>query len=314
MKIRKNTVIVTVGPSNCGKSYWCNNHLVPVLSGEFESVHYISTDDLRRYVLNKDLDKYDRQMWAASNQAFDLLFAELEAVISYPCNQDVVVIDSTALNADFRKRVVNLAKKHNYGVQYVLFDYDVKEYFGDGNSDVIKKHYNSFKRDVLPVISREIETKNITRIKSKSKFDFQIEIERDNARTLKLDSENVCIIGDVHSSKSFFEMVERTKNFDKIVLIGDVIDKGREEDCEEIIEYILANPRFLVIKGNHEHFFSIYDKTKNSVEQDVLDCYFGHTQSTNEGFKAKIHALIAECYDFIEGPNWIATHSPCELK
>jgi hypothetical protein len=74
LPLSSHTILVTVGPSNCGKSYACTQKLLPQVPAH--EVAYLSSDECRRELLGTpQADKMSDQMLALSKQAFNLLLA-----------------------------------------------------------------------------------------------------------------------------------------------------------------------------------------------------------------------------------------------
>ena len=78
------SLIITVGPTNCGKTFFTKNVLIPKLTNILKeknikpNIQYVSSDQIRRNCLNDDLSKYDQQMMEISSQVFDLLLYQTE--------------------------------------------------------------------------------------------------------------------------------------------------------------------------------------------------------------------------------------------
>jgi len=89
LQTRIHTVLVLVGPTECGKSTFAREVLVPQLRVEEADKHFhmnvqvLSSDDIRRELLGFDYDKHDRMMLEASAQAFDLLEKRLEVATRF---------------------------------------------------------------------------------------------------------------------------------------------------------------------------------------------------------------------------------------
>src|SRR5690348_6469323 len=115
------TIFLLVGPTNCGKSYFSEQILIPNLNKILKeknitpNIQYISSDKIRRQLLsNENLDKYEYKMLEVSFQAFDLLYNYTDLVTQFPINSHFVIIDTTGLNKEFRDKIINIAKKNNY--------------------------------------------------------------------------------------------------------------------------------------------------------------------------------------------------------
>ncbi len=324
LKIKKNTIVVTVGPSNCGKSYWCENNFLPIASGLFETVHYISSDNLRRMIIGSDLDKHDSELFAVSDQAFNMLWTELESVISYPANQDIVVVDSTALSPSFHEKITTLAKKHHYNLCFVTFNYkNTKDYYSDRNNFIIKNHVRKFKETTLKSINSYKNFAQVYNIKSHAEISHEIIREEEPKNGLRLDNNSkYAVVGDIHGCyRELEEMLNqlRAKKFQDIILIGDIFDKNKEKDsAEKTINLIKENLDLIrLVRGNHDHFAEVFwTKKDTQVPQDILNKYFNDAVFLAESpeLQKKFLDLLKLSYHWVETKEAIITHSPCQTK
>lgn len=107
------TIFILVGPTNSGKTHFCQNVLIPGLNKAHAglNIQYISSDDIRRRLNNNmTLSKYDSRMTEVSHQAFRSLYHELDQVTQFPVNCHFAIVDTTGLNtarseASCRERV-----------------------------------------------------------------------------------------------------------------------------------------------------------------------------------------------------------------
>lgn len=186
-EIRTNvhTILMLVGPTECGKTTFANEVLMPKLRLHDEerglrgNVQILSSDVIRQEMLGYDYDKYDSVMLEASEQAFGLLMERLRLATSFPINAEFVIVDTTGLSEDFRAQVRQIAEQNHYNVEAVVFDYRRRgDYYASERSKrLISTHINRLKREVLPVLSKE-GYKAVHRIKAK---DFGFEAEKQNA-------------------------------------------------------------------------------------------------------------------------------------
>lgn len=232
-----------VGPSNCGKTHFCQNFLIPQLS-QF-NVQYISTDDIRRKILNEpSIDKYDNQMLEASVQAFDILYNYLDNVTQFPINCHFAIVDTTGLKANFREKIYQIANKNHYHLELIVFNYGKEDKItmeeNETMRNVIKKHVDVFKRETLKNLRKE--RKKCHYIKAPiSNLKLTIK-DQDLYQKTKLNPNNqYLIIGDVHECIDEVKTLltnygfkiennqvydtDKTKTTD-IIFVGDLIDKG----------------------------------------------------------------------------------------
>jgi len=118
MKLHLHTIILLCGPSCCGKTHYVTQHLIPQLRALQRerrlNIQHIASDDLRcRLLGDPDMDLRDTQnnfpLKYAGEAAFQLLETLVDQTTRFPINAEFVIVDSTALNEDFRKKMVALA-------------------------------------------------------------------------------------------------------------------------------------------------------------------------------------------------------------
>jgi predicted kinase/predicted phosphodiesterase len=265
INVGMHTVVILVGPSQSGKSTWAW-HFVEKIKAKNPQLRttVLSSDEIRREILGKDLDRYHPEMLEASEAAFDLLFSRLASVTRFPINNEFVVVDTTGLDPDFRFKVADLAKQNNYRVCVVLFDYSTNEYFKDVEGltkTIVSKHVEAFKQRVLLGIKRKSYDYSFS-VKSKEQdFFSQLEVNIadldlwERANFFEPISKPLAIIGDVHESvDALKELVSKLPENSQIVFLGDLFDKG--QDTANMLEYLeeLVAAGAIVVVGNHESF------------------------------------------------------------
>jgi predicted kinase len=337
-----------IGPTECGKSTFAKNILIPQLRHEnaeknyIANVQYLSSDEIRQELLGHPYDKYASMMMEASAQAFDLLFRKLQAVTTFPINADFVIVDTTGLAEDFRKKVIQIAKDQHYRLEAIVFDYrNIRDYYASERSKkVIANHVNRLRRDVLPQLRRS-DFDDIHRIREKNflqpdSYAVTVENREEYVTHLLPHDHYYIIVGDVHESldelqklitSHGFEVVEgkitpTAKSRDKkFVLIGDFIDKGK--NTAATVEFLFENRDFFYfIKGNHENFVSKYLKGEiHDVDPQLLENFFDSIPilAADDELLDKFQALVdlsKDFYRFIgkENNSFYLTHAPCHNR
>lgn len=263
-EIRTNvhTILMLVGPTECGKTTFANEVLMPKLRLHDEerglrgNVQILSSDVIRQEMLGYDYDKYDSVMLEASEQAFGLLMERLRLATSFPINAEFVIVDTTGLSEDFRAQVRQIAEQNHYNVEAVVFDYRRRgDYYASERSKrLISTHINRLKREVLPVLSKE-GYKAVHRIKAKdfvsaesaaaeegsapieqperTVYSVIVENERQYIDSILPRGQEYVVIGDVHESVD--------------ALRGLLLDYGcKLEDDRIILSDKLANTVFIL--------------------------------------------------------------------
>lgn len=356
MEIQTNvhTVFLMVGPTECGKTTFAKEVLIPSLQFIDETkrmkanVQYLSSDAIRQELLGHEHDKYDQVMLETSEQAFHLLFEKLRMVTSFPVNAEFVVVDTTGLAEDFRAKVREIARENNYRVEVILFDYRNREdyYASERSKKLITSHINRLKKEVIRSLAGERYAR-IHRIRSKDfyspatlqvnpAYSIVISDKDEYVSTILPPDQTYLIIGDIH------ECVEELKGLlvrqgfvlnenkllasgkekqTKIILAGDWIDKGKQ--TKETIEFLYENRElFYFVTGNHENFVYKYLHGEISeVDEELLRTYFDSIQilSTDDSLREKFTYLYRLSRPFykrtgITGPSFYVTHAPCKNK
>lgn len=337
------TVIITIAPSNAGKTYFVENIIKKQLKIRYPDLKFrhISSDNLRRNLLvDPKRDKYDDEMMQVSIQAFDLLESELNAAISYPVNNEIVVVDTTGLSDKFRQRIISIAQKNCYNVAALLFNYkNTEEYFLHQHntkfSFVTKQHIRKLKENVLGKLGKTEYTAGIYEINSKFDFDkYNILVPSYDGyqQCFIPQNEEITVIGDIHGKydlllkllekNDFLDGYDKLKvtNKRKVLLIGDLIDKGSLEGQRQVIEFVYNNlDKIYIVKGNHENF--VYKQLKGinteKMPQDFLDKYFNSLElfKQDEELKNKFFTIVENSKVFYaQKGSFIATHAPCKTK
>jgi predicted kinase len=348
IQTKQHTIYMLIGPTECGKSTFAKNILIPQLRHEnaeknyIANVQYLSSDEIRQELLGHPYDKYDSMMMEASGQAFDLLFHKLHAVTSFPINADFVIVDTTGLAEDFRKKVIQIAQDQHYRLEAIVFDYrNIRDYYASERSKkVIANHVNRLRRDVLPQLRRS-DYDDIHRVREKNflqpvGYEVVVANREEYVTHLLPHDHYYIIVGDVHESldelkelitSHGFELVDgkitpTAKSRDKkFVLIGDFIDKGK--NTAATVDFLFENRNFFYfVKGNHENFVSKYLKGEiHDVDPHLLENFFDSIPvlAASPELRDKFQALVdlsKDFYRFIgkENSGFFLTHAPCHNR
>jgi predicted kinase len=335
IQVKVNTIIMLVGPTECGKSTYATKVLIPQLQKKaadknfIANIQYLSSDATRQEILGYPYDKYVQGMTESSQQAFDLLFTKLKAVTSFPVNAEFVIVDTTGLSEEFRKQVLDIAKENHYNIEAIVFDYkNVKDYYNSERSKkLIATHTDRLRRDVLPNL-RKSDFREIHRIKAKDFFNTAEKVANPEYVVEVADYDEYLnhflpngyqyvMIGDIHEQikeltllleqhgftieNGMMQPSDRDKN-KRFVLVGDWIDKGGY--TREIVEFLYQNKEwFFLVKGNHENFVAKYlrgEIKEKEVESEVRENYFTSlpTLQSDEVLKNKFLELVDLSKDF----------------
>ncbi|KJB86011.1 metallophosphoesterase [Paenibacillus sp. E194] len=347
------TIYLMIGPTECGKTTFAKEVLMPQLRGDASgamqmNVQYLSSDSMRQEILGHDYDKYDQVMLEASAQAFHLLYTKLDMVTSFPVNAEFVILDTTGLAEDFRAKVREIADRNHYHVEVILFDYRKREdyYASERSKRLITNHMNRLKKDVLGSLAREGYA-NIHRVRSKDFYwleqgaanpEYRVIVHNrsEYAATFLPNERNYTIVGDVHEcihdlqgllrscgyriEDGKLSATERVQDTD-IILVGDWIDKGKA--TKETIDFLYDNrEHFRFVLGNHENFVYKYLQGEVSgVDQELVRTYFDSIQVLmgDRELLDRFNHLVSLSQPFYQyrsphAPSFYVTHAPCRNK
>lgn len=349
LKTYLHTIFILVGPTECGKSTFVEKVLVPQLTHSdpkknFKTnVQIISSDEIRRDILGQSYDKHDQIMMEASAQAFDLLEKKVEVVTSFPVNAEFVIVDTKGLSEEFRNQICTIAKRNNYNVEVILFDYkNTQDYYQDVTKSraIISRDVRRLRTDVLANLKKG-QYRQIHRVRGKDFLDgYQVEIVNMDLylKSLLPVENDYFIVGDVHEEVDSLKQLFHTQGFkvegDKVtpdgtgknrkaILVGDWIDKGNK--TEETIHFIYKNRDHVrLVKGNHENF--VYKLLKGELHESDYDDELIQTHFTsidalerNEALKQMFYELVEDSVEFyqyigISKNSFYVTHAPCHKK
>lgn len=334
IRTKVHTIFLLVGTTECGKSTFSKEVLIPQLQriepmvNARANVQYLSSDAIRQELLGYGYDKYEQVMHEASSHAFRLLFERLRVVTSFPINAEFVIVDTLGLAEDFRTRVREIAAENNYNVEVVLFDYRKREdyYNSDRSKKLISSHLNRLRREVLPVLSREGYAA-VHKVRAKDFYDpetgsgnpaYSVDIadwDAYMAAHLPQDRKYI-IVGDVHECVAELQGLLLSHGFriwedgrlaetdrvrdTRIILAGDWIDKGKQ--TRVIVEFLHDNREFfLLVLGNHENFVYKYLKGDiDGADPELLETYFDSVPvlAGDSELREKFYALVESARPF----------------
>ncbi|MCL2710508.1 MAG: AAA family ATPase [Planctomycetaceae bacterium] len=324
MKFPLHTIILLCGPSCCGKTFYAQNHLIPGLrnleNGFRLNIQYVASDDIRKEVLgDPDLDLRDKKntfrLKYASEAAFRLLEHRVEYLTSFPINAEFVIVDTTALNEDFRAKMIQIAQKNHYNIDMILFDFSTREYYKyAGGADYVTNHVRRMRTEVFP----HIGTKNygqVLRIKDREHFPPIEEISGFELYRRCHFPQDAVVVGDVHGCLDALLEIEKAAKDLPIIVIGDVIDKG--PDSLGVLRHLKNNPEKYPLRllGNHEGYVYRYFHGQ-TTESPMHDYYTSIPQYENDTeYRELIDWYVETAVPFVKIRDSVyATHAPCSNK
>lgn len=335
------TVFIMVGCSGVGKSTFADkaaealtNEVSSVILDK-NSVAILSSDEIRRALIgNPDADKGSSEMLEASGQAFELLFSELRALMTFPIQKEFIFVDTKGYDPVFRARIIDECKRHQYNVELISFEPKEAEFltYEEPSKDIqyAKDEMKYFKTKVLPTLKRR-EFSASTRITTLVE-DVEVEIhslaEYARCHVYIPEGKEYAVIGDIHESLNGFKELQTSilaQNPDtQIILVGDYLDKGNQ--TAEIISEIEAfvERGGLIVDANHESYVyrKLSDLLKTPAPKEIEDEFF--TSIAILRTDLELQARFKNLYEkhtlpFVKayGPSVrtsFVTHVPCETR
>lgn len=210
------TIIVTVGPTGCGKSHFIENNILPQLNNYFLNIKIVSVNKKRELITGKSQDLISQEeFYESSEGAYLMTKSEISHLVKYPTNKfaDIIIVDSSGLDVNFLEEIFNLGKENGYNICVCMFDFS-------NNSDYLK--YSKDK-------ARSVAQKKIMWEKI---WDFLLKHKNEKLTINKISSNFNKFIFDYTSNKNSIKIT----NFNKIFVISSVL--GDSETFNQILEKI----------------------------------------------------------------------------
>jgi archaellum biogenesis ATPase FlaH len=179
--VKPYTIILTVGPTGSGKSFFSQEVLIPQLKNDRINVQYLSSDQIRKELLGKDINRFSREMDCVSGLAFDLLHFKLNLLMQFPIAAEVIIIDTNGLGKDFRDRIIEQAKSNHYRTGVIVFHYDtIEEHLKSVPPEEqsilrLKRHLDKLQAQFYPHVNEEGHD-FVFRVRKKDFSDIQIQM------------------------------------------------------------------------------------------------------------------------------------------
>lgn len=127
--------------------------------------------------------------------------------------------------------------------------------------------------------------------------------------------------GDLKTLKQLLEEIQFDPIVDQAVFVGDLADRG--ESSLETLEYVLDEPHFHIVAGNHEHLLYEYINGRQALPKDILDYWLKNDggwikQHDNDVLTTVTKKLNEQCYFLIEavtssGKRFGVTHAGYDI-
>ncbi len=223
IKVPELSLVVLIGVSGSGKSSFAKKH--------FKRTEILSSDECRALVSD------DENSQSATNDAFDVLYYIAGKRLKSGL---LTVIDATNLTIKTRKTYFDIAKKYNYNIVGIVFDFN-KEIILKRTSKrthfIVQEHviHNMFEKMKDNTKSRLLDGEPFSNVYL---FNTEKELEKVQftVHNYGLELDKFDIIGDVHGC--YNELTELLKNLGydlntfthpdnrKVIFVGDICDRG----------------------------------------------------------------------------------------
>lgn len=334
--LKPQTVLTMIGPSHSGKST-ISKQIKDYLASQGKTCTIIESDSIRKELLHLDQNAEipNSAGFAVSEVAFKKLRADLNFYMSHPVNTDVIIIDTTGLDRQFREDICNQAKTQGYANMAMIFQLNKSTLFGrvygeetkvNFKRSYIERQLTRLKEKVLPYFNKHdyMQTYRIDDKKLEAMtFEYQ-----DNTRVLNIDSGKFAIYGDVHQQYKELEILfekASAAGFVNHLLIGDYIDKDDEESLKKTLDFVYRQcnaGKMRLIRANHEEYVYRHLKDPSYVyEENDETQYFTSLKyllkEENELYRNMFFDLFENfTYDYAKVENdrnyAYITHSPCD--
>ena len=333
IEVMPHTLFFTVGPSNCGKTFYCKEKLLPQLAAllplpnrERVQTIYISSDDIRRELLGQDFDKYHPAMLAVSKPAFDLLFQRVKSAMMFPVNAEFIIVDTKGTSEAFREKLYEMATNYRYSVVPILFNYsDFDEYAKHGAMNRRTMIDIKKTRAALVGIKTNLPVKGLLQIKSND-FEKAPLVSCGKHELLRKcilpNDKEILIISDIHGCYDEFlallgenkikvenHRITENPNGKHLVIAGDYIDSGPQS--MDMVDFCYENPEITVVIGNHEHH--LYRELTLGLEH-IEEPYYDSFHKLDELHKERFIAVFERSLPFALNDRVVITHAPCSAN
>lgn len=245
--ISLHSIVLMIGPSGAGKSTLANKL--------FNSHEIVSSDQIREELTG------DFRIQTANSEVFFELHRRVELKINMGQR---AVVDATNLKVRDRKFFVDLARKNNVNLYYVVINRPIDEKIQDGGwrlgvENLIEKHDEVF-RSNLPDINKGDGVATVV------KHDEPFHVVKRGSISEMINRgkfDKLMVIGDVHGNFSdASELVSKADSENAFtVYLGDVIDYGDNNlETFNMVYDRIMNGKALMVWGNHERKLDMWIK------------------------------------------------------
>lgn len=300
-------MLVLRGAPGSGKSSFIENNNLE----EFK----LSMDDIRVALYGYSVDKNGKLSIPQefNKRVFDIFIKALEERMD---REEFVVIDNTNTKASNLKTFKNLCKKKKYRLFVKDFtDYNNKEEY----LELLRER--NVKRGLIKQIPFEVikdMVDNLYNSKDEiSSYNLIDDISEIFYRQYNLDEfGRVFVFGDIHGNfKALEYALEKMSEKDALILTGDYVDRGIENDkvIDKLYE-LSQKDNVFIIRGNHEIWLNMHAKgEEENIRSSVYKKYTLPQIESLDNWEKKIKTIsnkLLQCFYFsFAGKNYFVSHA-----
>lgn len=304
--VKNNTIILLVGPTGCGKTYFTTNFLKPGLENYGAKVKTLSVDNFREDICGHKINnRQSKDFYETSEGAYIMLRQCTELYTSYPTNKfaDVVIVDSSGMDKELHKDMKKIAEKNNYNLLILLFDFKKLEQFLEhsSNKELTRRQLETYRKEIVPFV-KKMDRVDVIYL-SHLFEDYEI-IWKNTTESIKINDDEVVHIfssalGDV---ATFDKLEENIDSNNVVIFMGNYIGSN-PEIIRRLSSFLTKHPTSCVLKGHME--YNVYTKLSEGQKSDIFNNY---EQNDIETFKR----IYENSYVYIKYGKYEITTSLCE--
>lgn len=237
--INLHSIVVLIGPSGAGKS--------TLASARFPQHEIISSDAIRAEICG------DFRVQNRNNEIFEELHRRAEVRIAMGQR---IVIDATNLKVRDREFFVNLARKYQVPLYYLVINRPLEDKISTGGwrlevNGLIERHDNTFRSNLKQILAGDGAAVVVN-----ANEPFHVVLRGDIMDVVRNSGyPNVMAVGDIHGCPvAAAEMASIAVQKDAFtVYLGDIVDYGdRNLEAFWFVYGRVMNGQALSVWGNHE--------------------------------------------------------------
>ncbi len=323
INIPLHTVVLLVGAIGSEKTSFAQTVLIPQLQQKHQMSNYQTIVQFFSIDNEKALD-YGSEEEVARKVSHPVLLKEMKNCMKFPVKTEFIVIENEFLTSAEQEEIRKQAQRFEYQVVVIILD----EMQTNKHANFSKKKYHQ----IYYISEKKWHV-------SPQKYNITIPDIEEYLSCLLEEDKKYLLVGDIHEClPELIQLLEKVGYritvsglimktdkilYDKIILIGDFVDKGNR--TAETIEFLYKNrDHFIFVLGNHENFvykYLIGELPRDAVSENSFNQYFTSIPvlEEDEALFSKFEYLMNLTKPFVhligKGKTaFYATHAPCKNK